>query len=172
MDSLTHLMLSLAGGYLLAFGLGIKSRPYLVPAGALASLLIDVDHIPAHFGVAHTLALHNLPFVLVAGAFIGVLFGLEAGLVACAMLSGHLLLDMNTGLYGIPVFYPLSKASVMIPESWELWLFSDPSYTVVSRTGIALAAYLGLIALIIFFFSRRAAWRRRHTRTQSSTPRR
>ena len=161
--------MSLAGGYLLAYGLGAKLKPYVVPLAALISLLIDVDHLPAHFDVAHTLVLHNLAFVLFAAIIMRILLGWEIGLITGIMLFGHLLLDMNLGLYGIPVFYPLSKMSFMIPESWEVWLFNDQSYTVISRTGIALAAYFGLISLVIFFSSRRASWRRRHTKTGSST---
>ena len=180
MDSLTHLVLALAGGYVLVLGRGVRLRPHVVPAAALASLLIDVDHIPPHFGVAHTLVLHNLAFVLVVAALTRLLPGLEIGLLACVMLVGHLLMDMVYGLYGIPLFYPLSAAGVMIPKAWEIWLFGDESYAVVSRTGIGLAIYAAFTSAFILAPGRRgkrlsahtASWRRTRTRTPASKSRR
>jgi len=127
----------------LVCGLRLRLRPWVVPALAAASLLIDVDHLPPHFGIVHRLVLHNVFFLVFAGAAVGLSFGRSAGLVFGYMLFGHLLFDMVAGLYGVPLLWPLSGADFILPESWEVWLFGDPSYTVVSRVGLALAAYFG-----------------------------
>jgi len=157
MDSLTHLILSLAGGYLLACGLRLKLRPQTIPALGAASLLIDVDHLLPHFGIAHTLVLHNVFVVLAAAALVGYFSRKEWGVIFFVMLMGHLFFDMNSGIYGAPLFYPLAKTGFLIPDGWEVWLFNDQRYTVVSKAGISLAAYAGLIAAVILSSSRKGA---------------
>ncbi len=146
MDSLSHLMLAFGGGLLFVLWSKAKIRHYEVAAFAIASTFIDVDHLLPHYGLANTLLLHNLVVAALLSVVTALLFGRARGALASVMLAGHLLFDMVSGLYGIPLLYPLSETTYLIPEAWELWLFGDPSYTVASRTGIALSAYAAVVA--------------------------
>ncbi|MFH0862731.1 MAG: hypothetical protein V1875_06865 [Candidatus Altiarchaeota archaeon] len=141
----------------MVYGLRLRVGPWVVPVLAAVSLLVDVDHLPPHFGFVHRLVLHNVFFLLFAGAAVGLLLGRGVGLVFAYMLLGHLLFDMVGGMYGVPLMWPLSRADFILPESWEVWLFGDPSYTVVSRMGLAMAAYFGIALFSIFCLRRRAS---------------
>jgi membrane-bound metal-dependent hydrolase YbcI (DUF457 family) len=150
MDPLTHVILSLAGGYLLACGLNLKVEYYTVPLLAVASTLIDVDHLLPVRNITDTLILHNIATVVLATLILRLFSGWNNAVILFIMLVGHLLLDMNTGIYGIPLFYPLSTGTYLIPKGWEIWFLDDSRLTFVSRTGIALSLYFGLIGLTVF----------------------
>ncbi|MFC2162147.1 metal-dependent hydrolase [Candidatus Altiarchaeota archaeon] len=149
MDPLTHLLLSLAGGYLLAYGLKLRLHRLTIPVLSLSSLAIDVDHVLPIFDVSKALIFHNLVAIAIFSAVLWLATGWKNGLVLLVMLFGHLVMDMNTGIYGIPLLYPLSSATYLIPESWEVRLMNESSLTVISRTGISLSLYMGFIAGII-----------------------
>lgn len=156
MDTLSHLIFSLAGGYLTAYAAKMKVKAHTVPLLAVASLLIDVDHMLPHLGVTSTLLLHNIAFTALAAYIAYRFIGHDAGVLSAVMLAGHLLLDMNTGIYGIPLLYPITSQLYLIPSTWEFYVFGDPRYTIISRTGIALLLYGAFIAAASYLVWRRA----------------
>lgn len=149
MDTLSHLIFSLAGGYMLKKGLMLDSSNLSIFLLALASVSIDVDHSLTFLGLTDTFLLHNLLMVAVFTIITFIAFGGEKALLISTMLYGHMLMDMNTGIYGIPLIYPLSSREFIIPPAWEIVLLGDTRNPVVSRTGISLTLYFGLIGLLI-----------------------
>jgi hypothetical protein len=154
MDSLSHLLISLAGGLLIIRFLKIKGGLWKVSVYAILSLLIDVDHILTFFGITKILLLHNLFAITLISAMVWLIRKNDEWLLLWSMLLGHLLMDMHTGVYGIPILLPLSTHNFLIPAFLELWFLGDPSYPIVSKTGIAFFLY-GLILAIIAFASYR-----------------
>ncbi len=68
------------------------------------------------------------------------------------MLFNHIPFDMVYGMYGVPLFYPLSKKLYMLPPL-ELNLFGRPSNPLVSKYGMALLIYFGTIAFFSLIFN-------------------
>jgi hypothetical protein len=154
MDPLTHLIISLAAGYLISMNLGMRLGRFTIPILATASILIDVDHLILPLGVSGTLVLHNFLAVVALAILMRWAFGFEHALLFGCMLVGHLILDMNTGVYGIPFLYPLAGWEIMIPRWAEVFLFNDPRYTLISRTGLGLAAYSIFLYVVLTFVKR------------------
>ena len=152
MDALFHFALSFAGGYILLRGLKTDFRIWHLLAISLLAGLIDIDHIittsPA------VLYAHNLIFII--GLPLGFFFVFSYmknerlkvySLLFIVMWAGHLLMDMIAGMYGIPLFFPLSGQLYMIPQGWS-FIEIDNSY-VIAPAGIAVAAYFSLIFAIM-----------------------
>jgi hypothetical protein len=154
MDPLTHFIIASAAGYILAGAAGMRIRGYMVPVLAVLALFIDVDHLLPLIGVTRTLVLHNIAFVAAAGLIVYGFAGRDAGIIFSTMLAGHLLFDMNSGIYGIPIAYPLSGRLFLIPKEWELGLFGYSSYPLISRTGLA-ATFYSIYVLAAIHLSKR-----------------
>jgi hypothetical protein len=155
MDPVTHYIVSLAAGYLLVSSLGLKVRRYTVPLLAALALLIDVDHLLPAAGITKNLIFHNIAAVLLAALVVWRIGGRGPAILFSSMLVGHLLFDMNTGMYGVPLLYPLSTVKYMVPHRWEIWLFHDSQYTILSTTGISLAIYSIYMFGVFLIFRRR-----------------
>jgi inner membrane protein len=98
-------------------------RPAIFAAGALvATIAIDVDHIPKYLGWHGLTAGEPRPFphslllvaalILIAGLCRG--RAREATLGAAFGVGAHLLRDLATGP-GVPLLWPLSSAAVTLP---------------------------------------------------------
>ena len=167
MDTLTHLALSMTGGYFLLKGLNVKGPAYALPLLAVASVLIDVDNIFPRF-FPGILGLHSIyvfaallvPFIAfgLASLYTGKGQALSAYFLALAlMIAGHLLFDMVNG-QGIPFFYPFSKANYLIPQRGVClggghWTVVREAFSecLIAPMGIAFFAYYGLITALIGF---------------------
>jgi hypothetical protein len=170
MDSLTHLVLSLSGGYILLKGLNGRVNIYALSLVAFASLFIDLDHIFNRF-FSHMLYLHSVyVFILLLPPLLALLLSSRYGgmkragrtlfvylLAFTVFLAGHMLFDMIDG-QGIPVLYPFSKANYVLPQAGICLkgghipsLITGDSFTecIIAPMGIAFLAYYGLIFFII-----------------------
>ena len=165
MDALFHIVLALAGGYMLAKGMDFRYDARILFILPILSLLYtDLDHfIGAKIPIFHNIFLT----ILIPSIFLILLYSIGMKRIATyilmliVMLFGHLLYDMVTGLYGIPLFYPLSDRLYLMPGSWETTLPWDSTSPLITRLGIASMIYFGLIFLIIFLAG---ILRRRDTR--------
>jgi membrane-bound metal-dependent hydrolase YbcI (DUF457 family) len=162
MDPVTHFIVSLAAGYLLVLGLGLRIRSYTVPLLGTLALFIDVDHLLPVAGITKTLIFHNIAAVLLAALVVWRIGGRGPAIIFSSMLVGHILLDMNTGIYGVPLLFPLSTTKYLVPDSWEIWLFNDSRYTLLSRTGISLIIYSAYLVGAYLVFRRRGEEQPRH----------
>ncbi len=151
MDSLSHLALACAGGYLLYFGMKLKLKGWQVLTLIGLSIIIDIDHLLPKFGIAKTLVFHNLATVCIIAIVAWKLFGKDGALVASVLLFGHILMDTNSGIYGVPFFYPLSRADFLIPTWMEVHMFGDPRYPLITTLGISLAVYFGAIIGLVAY---------------------
>lgn len=166
MDSLFHFVFALVGGYVLVKGLGVKYNPYTLVLLSLSSLLIDLDHLTVFIGLSETLRLHNIFIALIPLLFY-IIYRNIYFIVFTVMLLGHLIADMVQGMYGIPLFYPLTRTTYLIPKNWEIYLGGDPTSPIVSTFGIGITLYFGLILLIIIIphlLSSAGIWRKTYTR--------
>lgn len=122
-------------------------------------MIMDLDHLLAY----HRLApfkqslfgnlpspLHNIFLVLVVCtalyAFLSLFYrqGRYAYTLALGiMMLGSLVLDMVGGMYGIPLFFPLSERLYQIPNWWRFFPVGH-SYA-VEPLGIALFAYFLMV---------------------------
>lgn len=116
------------------------SRPFVV-AALIASVAIDIDHLPHYLGsqlltgslprpYTHTLlviALLAMLGTIVRGAARAVSFGLALGVAA------HLLRDLGTGP-GVPLLWPIADASVTVPYA---------IYAAALSTAVAVTAWRG-----------------------------
>ncbi|MBN2250816.1 MAG: metal-dependent hydrolase [Candidatus Altiarchaeota archaeon] len=150
MDALYHVVFSLAGGFILARGLGINAGPLELGTLALFSMLPDLDHLTGYTRL-HTGFIILLPLIPYAILRIRDAYREKRGLllILAVMLYGHLLMDMVQGLYGVALFYPLTETLYLIPGRWEVYLDGDPTKPIVGTHGIGAALYFGLIALIL-----------------------
>jgi hypothetical protein len=180
MDALYHFVLALAGGYILAKGLRMRYRPGMLVLTALASMALDLDHFIRYFGINTQVSFHSLYIALIPlilylyiksekpqsslGGYL---------LILSVLIYGHLAMDMVKGMYGIPLFYPLSDKLFLIPERWEMYLFDDETKPLVTTEGIGLTLYFGFIFILIAInsFSSGGALRRTDTRKGSSSQR-
>lgn len=141
MDSLYHFIFALVGGYVLVRGFGVVYSFPVLFALAFASVLIDLDHM------GDSLAFHNL-FVLVPLILLFLVAFFRGyrrirlySLVLSVMVYGHLLSDMGYGR-GVPLFYPLVGSLFSVP-----YFMLEVNF--VSRFGVVLLLYFGVIALLI-----------------------
>jgi|GEM_PF-1138625 len=170
MDVLFHFVMSFAGGYVLLKG--IRSGRYF-GWGKLFLLsflvgMIDLEHLTNH--TPENVLTHSLIFMLGLPLLLFLAFrfadsrisksgekderfkGLQAySLVAMVMLIGHLLADMISGIYGIPLLYPLSTRLFLLPYSWNI-AYSG-SY-VIANEGIAVALYFALVFICVIAHKR------------------
>lgn len=148
MDTLFHFIFALVGGYVLVKGLGIRYHLSILIFLSISSLLIDLDHLMTYLGVYEGLKLHNLLIVLIPVVLFFIFRDIYFA-VFSVMLFGHLIADMIYGIYGVPLFYPFSKATYLIPRQWEIYFSNDPTMPLVSTAGIAILIYLAVISLIV-----------------------
>jgi len=155
MDALFHFAMSFAGGYILLKGLRVDFRWRDLFLLSVLAGLIDLDHIISV--LPQTLIVHNLTFVLGLPLLLFLVFRYMKrdklqvySLVVMVMLIGHLLADMITGVYGVPLFFPFYSRLFMIPHTWN-FIEVDHSY-VIAPAGIAVALYFGLIFSILFVY--------------------
>ena len=163
MDSLFHFVFALVGGYALVKGLGVKYNPYTLVLLSLSSLLIDLDHLSVFIGLSESLKLHNI-FIALIPLLAYIIYRNIYFIVFTVMLLGHLIADTVQGIYGIPLFYPLTKTTYLIPKKWEIYLGGDPTSPIVSTFGIGITLYFGLILLIIIIphlLSSTSIWRKK-----------
>ena len=154
MDALFHFVFALVGGYILVKGLGGKYKLTVLVFLSVLSILIDIDHfIGVKIPIFHNIFLAIiLPSILLLILYFYKKEWTELHIyifVFIIMLFGHLLADMIIGMYGIPLFYPLSNTLYMIPRSWEVYLGNGYSRPLASTTGIAMAIYFGLIGFVV-----------------------
>ena len=149
MDTLFHFVFALVGGYILVKGLGVKYRLSILIFLSLSSLFIDLDHLMTHLGMYDGLKLHNL-FIVLIPILLFFIFRNIYLVVFSVMLFGHLIADMIYGIYGVPLFYPFSEATYLIPKSWEIYFNNNPTMPLVSTAGIAILIYFTVISVIIF----------------------
>ncbi len=147
---------------LLAIGAAFGARPPLpfVAAALVASVAIDVDHLPGYLG-SHLMTGHlPRPYTHSIG-LVGVLLVLGAALrrpdqrqvalgAACGV-SAHLLRDLATGP-GVPLLWPFVGAAVTAPYAFY---------------GVALLLGVGVVAITV---RRRPAGRRRSRRRFAVRP--
>jgi len=170
MDTVFHIVLALAGGYILVKGLGVCYKLWVLVLLAFLSLSLDVLSVIQYFiyvlfdiGTGSLPLSHNIFLVIVIPLIFSIIIYIQKNkklqvytLVFMVMLISHLLVDMITiqvggcayNLYGIPLFYPLSKTLYLIPD-WRMDLLEGSNDQLISSPGIALALYLGIIALMI-----------------------
>lgn len=165
MDALFHFVFQLVGGYVLIKGLNARFNIFILIFLAFCSLLVDVEHVLPHLAsiippldFLDHIKFHTIFIVFIPLLILSVLYFIKKGtgelysylLAFSVMLLGHLIADMITGMYGIPLFYPFSDTLYMIPKSWEVPFFGDPYMFIVSTYGIAMLIYFGGIGAIIF----------------------
>jgi len=168
MDVLFHFVMAFAGGYVLLKG--VRSGRHF-GWGRLFLLsflvgLIDVEHLTGH--PPEVVFTHNLTFALGLPLLLFLAFryadkkrnGENAtlktlqvcSLVAMVLLIGHLLADMISGIYGIPLLFPFSASLFLLPYSWNL-IEINGSY-VIATEGIAVALYFALVFLCVIAHKR------------------
>jgi hypothetical protein len=155
MDALFHFAMSFAGGYIVLKGLKADFRLWELFLLSIIAGLIDIDHIT---GLRpEVLIFHNLAFAVGVPLVLIMIFRhykkpkLQAfSLAAMVMLIGHLLADMITGMYGVPLLFPLYGGLFMIPQSWN-FIEIDHSY-VIAPAGIAVAAYFAIVFSVALMF--------------------
>jgi hypothetical protein len=152
MDALFHFAMSFAGGYILMKGMNADFRLRHLFLLSLVAGLIDIDHIISI--IPKTMIAHNLLFIIGLPLIFFHIFRLMKkqrmqvfSLVLIVMWIGHLLADMISGMYGVPLFYPLSGGLFLIPPAWN-FIEIDHSF-VIAPAGIAIGIYFGLIFSIM-----------------------
>ena len=157
MDALFHIILALAGGYMLAKGMNFRHNIGILLILSILSLFYtDMDHfIGAKIPIFHNIFMTILmpAIILVILYLVGMKRLREYLLILIVMLFGHLLYDMVHGIYGIPLFYPFSDQLYLMPANWETTLPWDQTAPLISRLGIASTIYFGGIFLIILLNS-------------------
>jgi hypothetical protein len=122
-DEVAHLSTAALGLLVLARFIDAPRRFYV--AALIASVAIDVDHIPLYLGLlgnqAQRPVTHSLSIVVVFAAAAAasrrhraVLAGVATGLVL------HFARDMAEGYPGVRVFWPLQDTSWMVSDRWFL----------------------------------------------------
>ena len=149
MESLSHFMLSLVGVMLWYYAVKEKPKWYIIPLLVSITVLIDIDHLLPKYEITKILIFHNLISITAVAVAVGMFIKKSYGILLWILLFGHLLMDMNNGIYGVPLFYPILKTTYLIPDSWSLYLFNDESYPVITKVGISLTIYFGLILAYI-----------------------
>jgi len=154
-------VLNFLGGYVFLREARADFRlPYLFILAPLSTIM-DLDHAlnyhrikplkQALFGHLQS-PLHNLLFVLAACVLLYLFLRLlqlpgrrmyPAALGV--MMLGSLVFDMVGGMYGVPLFFPLSDRLYQIPHWWR-FIPVGHSYA-VEPMGIALAAYFSMVAI-------------------------
>jgi len=160
MDALFHIVIAYVGGIILLKNLNVDFNLWVVFMLSVISLIVtDIDH----FIDTEIPIFHNI-FLLIIFPTIILLYlhsrekynYFNYRLTLIVMFIGHLLTDMVEGMYGIPLFYPVSNRLYMIPEWLEIYLPLNHASWIVSRLGIALFLYFTLILsvpIIFKFFS-------------------
>jgi len=139
-------MISLSGGYILLKALNQYDTRILMLL-SIFSLLPDLDH----FIGQKIPILHNLSIILLLLAASIILYKKKQIthanylITLTVMLTGHLLMDMVGGLYGIPLLYPLNSELILMPAGWDKTLPWDDTSNIISRLGIAMLLYYGLV---------------------------
>jgi len=159
-DSFSHSVLNLLGGYvfLREWGTGFRGRFLLLLAPL--SIIMDLDHAlnlhslrPLRLSLFGNLPspMHNLIFVLGVCAALYLILRLfrlpgkrTYPLTLLIMMLGSLIFDMVGGMYGVPLFFPLSEKLYQIPPWWR-FIQVGHSYA-IEPLGIALLAYFSLAA--------------------------
>jgi hypothetical protein len=155
MDALFHLVIAITGGYLLACAMRLKKPALGIILLSFASMIPDLEHLTEYVGINWSIVLHSIFIVLIPLSIYAFLIIANKWknrrnylLILSVMLSGHLIMDTVAGMNGIELFYPLSRRSYLMPESWEAYLFNDRDKPLASTYAIGLALYYGAIGLI------------------------
>lgn len=166
MDSLFHFVFAFIAG--MALNLHRRYKLEFIFLASLFAVFIDFDHFlvgPANFRPLHTVFVTALaPFLFFLTAFYverrtGSIKLQTFFLVLMAMLIGHVVADLF-GPSPIQLFYPLSTQGYNIPD-YE-FLATQAFYSpIISKEGIALAAY-ALILLSILFVEDFIYWHEKH----------
>ncbi|HLG73661.1 MAG TPA: metal-dependent hydrolase [Chloroflexota bacterium] len=135
LDEPAHLFTALL--LLAAFGIGYFKH-YAIPV-ALASLLIDLDHLPGYLGSdiltrgtprPYTHSLTTVVAVLLLAALLR--SGARRTSLAVAFgLVGHLLRDLAT--YSVPLFWPVTNAGFHLPYPIYLAVVAVSTFVVLVR---------------------------------------
>ncbi len=147
MDSLFHFVLSLAGGFVFLELLKVKYQPWHLVAISFVSLFIDIQHLFEAFNIP--VIFHAFYFALIPLAAAAYFRSAKQprlffySIALSLMLFGHLFADMISGMYGVPLLYPLSHTLFMLPAGL-VFFGSSP---VIGSAGIAMALYFALICL-------------------------
>ena len=173
MDALYHFILALAGGFLLAEGLKMNYNPWQIFAVSILSMVPDIQHLTVYIGIKG-IELHGIFIILLPllAYFLLIVFKRNKKedkylIILAVLLFGHILMDTVSGENGVPLFYPFSRTSYLMPENWNIYLFNDLEKPLASTYGIGLALYFGVIgfaALIYRFLSSKACARKTSTR--------
>ncbi|NOZ58314.1 MAG: hypothetical protein GXO66_01855 [Euryarchaeota archaeon] len=162
MDSFAHSVLNLLGGYVFLREAGARFRRRHLLLLTPVSIVMDLDHAlnyrklkPFRQEFLGNLPspMHNLFFVLLVCALLYLLLralrlpGRRTYTAALGvMMLGSLIFDMVGGMYGVPLFFPISEKLYQIPNWWR-FIPVGHSYA-VEPLGIALLLYFSLVALL------------------------
>lgn len=153
MDALFHLAMTFAGGYMLLRGLGVPFRWRELFLLSFIAGMIDTDHFYRPFGEQYLL-FHNLFFITIVplAAYLAFThFGRKKlalySLFMPVFWTGHLLMDMIEGMYGVTLLFPLSTQMFLLPDWMNIWSFG--SGYAIETAGWAAAMYFGIIFAIL-----------------------
>jgi hypothetical protein len=162
-DEVAHLCTAALGLLVMALFIDAPSRFYLT--ALIASVAIDLDHIPLNLGMLGNQALRAVTHSLstVAGFVVAavasrrhraVLAGVAAGLVL------HFARDIAEGYPGVRVFWPLQDTSWMVSYRWFLGMIIVFMATRLVLMGVGLPN----ARIPVFRAPSRSGWltRRRH----------
>jgi len=160
MDVLFHFVISLVGGFVFLELTKTRYHPLHLLAITFLSLSIDVQHLLEAINIPFIF--HGIYFVLIPSAAALFFFSrkqMQLAVYSSAlslMLFGHLLSDMIQGLYGVPLFYPISNHLFMLPNDLSFLLPNSAacfqSSPIIGAAGLAMALYFGLILTVSMAF--------------------
>lgn len=152
MDALFHLIFSLAGGFILSENLKTKNRVLVIPLLSILSLFPDIEHIISASTTDSLIRFHGLYIILIPLTAYLVLEATKKHsetkknlLIFTVMITGHLIMDTVSGMYGVYLLYPFNEKTYLIPKNWEIYLLGDETKPLASTYGIGAAIYFGLV---------------------------
>ncbi len=161
MDSFSHSVLNVVGGYVFLKGAGLRFKTWHLFLLLPLSMLMDLDHVLSYYRLepfrqqflgSLPSPMHNIFLILTVCtalyAFMS-LFSRQSRhtytLALMVMMFGSLIFDMVGGMYGVPLFFPLSEKLYQIPSWWRFFPVGH-SYA-IEPLGIALFIYFSVVGL-------------------------
>lgn len=159
MDSLTHLVLNFSAGYIFLKGIRADFRIWHLFILAFISQSLDMDHVFEYNRIEpffdsifkNTVSpMHNIFFITFISG--GIYFAGKYlknnkiqiySLALFFMFFGNIVMDTVSGMYGVPLFFPLTNKLVQIPPYWH-FISVGHSY-VIQPMGIALLVYFSVV---------------------------
>lgn len=151
----------MVGGYVFLKGAGMRFKTWHLFLLLPLSMLMDLDHVLSYYRLQplkHELLgnlpspMHNIFLVLAVCAALYAFLSLfdrqsrrTYTLALMVMMLGSLIFDMVGGMYGVPLFFPLSDKLYQIPNWWRFFPVGH-SYA-IEPIGIALFIYFSVVGL-------------------------